>query len=224
MFLSLTDNIWHVQHAFVVSGVPITSRMTIIRLTSGALWVHSPVPVDSTTKAQIDALGPVEFIVAPSKAHHLFAKKFAEHYPSANLYGAPGLADKRPDLRRLQTLTPEPGIWAPELSYLLFNGIPFANETVWFHMPTKTLVLTDLCQWWQGDLPWQSRLWNGLTGVRQRFDVPRSVRMLVRDKAAAKVSAGKILEWPIQRIVMAHNSVIEQNAHSELERAFRHFL
>ena len=59
--------------------------------------------------------------------------------------------------------------------------------------------------------------------MRQQFDVPRTVRLLVKDKAAARKSAEQILQWPIERIIVAHNSIIEQNAKILLEQAFKRF-
>ena len=224
MLVPITQNLWSIQHHFLVSGVPATSRMTVVRLENGDLWLHSPVPLHREDKAALDALGEVKAIVAPSKLHHLFAGPMAEMYPQAKLYGAPGLAKKRPDLRGLLPLEAAPGNWAPELSYHLFQGIPAANETVWFHAPSGTLILTDLCQWWRGSIGWKALLWNLAVGTRKQFNVPRTVRALVRDREAARTSAQQILQWPITRIVMAHNTIIEENAKAQLTHAFRHFL
>jgi len=43
--------------------------MTVLRLPSGALWLHSATPIDPQLRAEIDALGRVEHIVAPSAYH-----------------------------------------------------------------------------------------------------------------------------------------------------------
>jgi hypothetical protein len=223
MLIPIARNIWHKQHHFSVSGVPISSRMTIIKLTSGQIFLHSPVPLDLAEKESIDALGEVKFIIAPNRFHHLFDGDLAALYPQASLFGVPGLAKKRPDLGKLQILTPAPGHWAPELEYLMFNGIPAANETIWFHTPSGSLIITDLCQWWRGDIGWRAALWNTLVGTRKKLNVPRTIRSLVRDPAAAKASAQQILQWPIQRIILAHNSIIEEDAHAKLRDAFRHF-
>ena len=37
----------------------IGTRMTVIRLGNGDLFLHSPVPLDDETCAALDALGPV---------------------------------------------------------------------------------------------------------------------------------------------------------------------
>jgi hypothetical protein len=212
--------LWSATHYFSANGLAISSRMTVVRLADGGLWLHSPVPINAELQAELATLGEVRFIVAPNKMHYLFAGACAALYPRAQLLGAPGLRTKRPELSGLQDL-PVPGVgpWCPELDHILFEGIPLANETDWFHAPSGTLILTDLCQWMQGEMPLASVLYAKLTGVRQHLNVPRTVRLLVRDKAAARASAAKLLQWPIQRVVVGHNVVLETDAHAQLARA-----
>ncbi len=220
MIEPLADRVWHLQHHFTVNGLPVSSRMTIVRLADGGLWLHSPVPLDAARRAALDRLGPVRCIVAPSKMHHLFVGEYAREYPQARLYGAPGLRDKRRDLATLHELPPDAQApWSGELECLLFEGIPFANETIWWHGPSKTLIVTDLLQWWAGELRWPARLYARLTGVRRRVDVPRTVRLVLRDRAAARRSATQMLDWPIERLVMAHNAVVDVDAHGVVKRA-----
>jgi Domain of unknown function (DUF4336) len=217
---ALAPNIWHTTHAFRVNGMALSSRMTVVRLPSGQLWLHSPVPIGAALRAELQALGEVGFIVAPNKFHHLFAGACAAQFPQAQLYGAPGLRSKRPDLTTLQELPPAATApWAGVLESTLFEGFPLGNETAWFHAPSATLILTDLCQWMAGDLPLPTRLYAQLTGVRQRLGVPRTVRWLLRDKAAARASAQRILQWPFTRVVVAHNVVLDTDAHAQVERA-----
>lgn len=224
MLVQIDQDVWYAQHAFKANGLLITSRMTVVRkAVTGALWIHSPIPLTADLQQQIKALGEVRFVVAPNKVHHLFMAPFLAAFPGAVAYGAPGLSQKRPDLTALQTLSDAPGPWSPELECQVFLGMPFVNETVWFHQPTKTLILTDLAQWWQGELTWQTSFYNTLMGVRRQFDVPRSVRLLVRDKAAARASANRVLQWRFERVVMAHNAIIEGNAHQRVEKAFQRF-
>jgi hypothetical protein len=224
MLQTIAPDIWHVQHAFVANGLQVSSRMTVIRLENGGLWLHSPIPLSPELRKQLAELGSVEFIVAPSKTHHLFVAEYVQAFPHARLFGAPGLTVKRPDLKGMSELTEniEPE-WQADLEQVFFAGIPFGNETVWFHKATRTLILTDLCQWWQGDLNFGARLYASLTGVRKQMDVPKTIRWLTKDKRAAHVSAQKILAWPIERVVMAHNAIVEQDAHASLTRAFSYF-
>lgn len=219
MLQTIAPGIWHLTRHFVMSGIPLTSRMTVVRLDDGKLWLHSPVALTDADCAALAGLGTVAYIVAPNKFHHLFAKKAHAAFPGATLFGAPGLAAKRPDLVGMQEIPAAPP-WQAELPQLLFAGFPLANETVWFHKATGTLIVTDICQWWQGELPWAARAYGRLTGVRDRLAVPRTVRLMIRDRAAARASAKQILEWPIERVVTAHNAIVEERAHAALTAAF----
>ena len=222
--IPVCEDIWQVRQALVVNGVPAHTRMTVVRLASGQLWVHSPVAMRAELVAQLQQLGTVAAVVAPNCAHHLFAGTFMQAFPQATLYLAPGLARKRPDLPG-HPLPEEPGRWQPELAYHLWRGMPMVNETVWFHTRSGTLILTDVCQWWAGDaLPWQAALWARLTRVRARMGVPLHVRALVRGPEAAAASARLILDWPIQRISMAHDALIESQAHAQLAQALEPLL
>jgi hypothetical protein len=224
MLKPISSNVWHVQHSFVTSGLSLSSRMTVVRLKDSSLWLHSPVPLTAEVKAQLESLGTVRYIVAPSKAHHLFVTQCAAAFPDAQVFGAPGLRHKRPDLSTMRELgrTAEPE-WRDELDQIFFDGIPFGNESVWFHKESRTLILTDLCQWWQGDLTLAARIYASLTGVRNRMAVPRTVRWLVKNKPAAEASAQRILEWPFTRVVVAHNAIVEDNAYRLVQDAFAVF-
>jgi hypothetical protein len=222
MLHRLAENLWHAPHSFIAAGVPISTRMTVIRLPGDQLWLHSPIPIDAAMRAALEALGAVRYIVAPSKTHHLFVPSCIAAFPEAALYGAPGLRAKRPDLVTMLDLpAPESAPWASSLRHLVVGGIPHGNETVWFHESSATLIVADLLQWWQGDLPWQARCYAKLTGVRNQLAVPRTVRALVRDRDAVRHSAAEILRWPFARVITAHNAIVETEAQRSVRAAFK---
>ena len=51
-------------------GLPI--RMTVVRLSSGDILMHSPTRFDARLKAEIEAHGPIRHLVAPNIAHWSF--------------------------------------------------------------------------------------------------------------------------------------------------------
>lgn len=224
MLIQIAPNLWHMTCALTTAGVPLTSRMTVVRFASGKLWIHSPVRFDDTVREQLGRLGDVAWIVAPNKAHHMFAAHCLQAFPHAALYGAPGLAAKRPDLAGMRTLgdTVEPE-WADELDQVWFHGQPFVNEVVWFHKASGTLIATDLLQCWGGKLDWRAALYARVTGVRHRFDVPRTVRLATRDRGQAAASARAVLRWPFTRVITAHNAIVDQGAHAAVARALARF-
>lgn len=224
MLEAIAPDIWHAQHHFAVNGIQVSSRMTMVRLRDGGLWLHSPIPLSPGLRTQVENAGQPAYIVAPSKAHHLFVADWVKAYPQASLFGAPGLPAKRPDLQDMRVLSPagEPE-WIEDLSQLFFDGIPLTNETIWFHWPSRSLIVTDLCQWWQGDLPLTAKIYAKLSGVRSQLAVPRTIRLITRDRQAARACATRILEWPIERVVAAHNAIIEHDAHAVVARALAWF-
>lgn len=224
MLIQIAPNLWHMQYGFKAAGLPVSSRMTVVRFAGGKLWIHSPVRFDDTVRAQLARLGEVAWIVAPNKAHHLFVGHCSRAFPDAAVYGAPGLAQKRPDLAGLRTLgdTVE-AAWAGELDQVWFHGQPFVNELVWFHKASGTLIATDLLQSWNGKLDWKAALYARLTGVRGHLDVPRTVRLVTRDRKAAAASARAVLAWPFTRVITAHNAIVEQDAHAAVARALARF-
>ena len=224
MLRAIAPDLWDLPYHFDASGLRLMSRMTVLRLGGNRLWLHSPVPLSPQLRAQLDALGEVAFIVAPSKTHYLFAGDCAVAYPKAALFGAPGLARKRPELAGMRTLgaTAEPE-WADEMDQVFVGGIPIGNETAFFHRASGTLIVSDLCQWWQGDMPFTSRVFAMATGVRTQLAVPRTIRLAVKDRAAVAASAQQILQWPFTRVVMAHNAIVEENAHEAVQRALSIF-
>lgn len=72
MLERIDDDLWCATHRFTAWGLPISSRMTVVRLPGGDLWLHSPIPIGAELRRELEALGRVAYLVAPSKTHWLF--------------------------------------------------------------------------------------------------------------------------------------------------------
>ena len=75
---------------------PYPTRMVVMRLADGGLFVWSPIALKPELKAAVDGLGPVRFLVSPNLLHHLFLGEWKTAYPHARLYASPGLAQEAP--------------------------------------------------------------------------------------------------------------------------------
>ena len=107
------------------------------------LLVHSPTPVDDALAAEIAALGPVGYIVAPNCFHHLHVRTFLARFPGAKVYGAPGLARKRPDLPLAGTLDDGAAMpWSGVIDQITLAGAPKLNEVVFLHRASRSLLVT----------------------------------------------------------------------------------
>ena len=218
----IAPGVWSLTHHFRNMGMAVSTRMSVMTLADGSLLAHSAVPLSERQRREMDGFGPLRILVAPNAVHHMFIGKVLQHYPSCAVYGPSSLRAKRPDLKTLQDLPAmasgrDP--WAPDVSHVMFGGIPALDESEWFHHPSGTLFISDVCQHWTGPLSAPVRLYLGMMGGRDHLTVPRTARLLTKDKAAAKASSQAVLAWPIARIVLLHNTVVVNKPHEVLNEA-----
>jgi hypothetical protein len=91
MLKQLAADLFVEERAQRFYGLEVGTRMTVVRLAGGDLWLHSPVSLDAELRSELDGLGRVRFAVAPNRVHHLYAGEVARLYPEARLWVAPGL-------------------------------------------------------------------------------------------------------------------------------------
>lgn len=213
--------IWHAQQRLKFGPLSITSRMTIVRLQDGSLWVHSPIAPTADLVSGILALGPVRFVVAPNKSHYLNFLPFLEAFPHARGFIAPGLAEKRPELADFPSIAIGKADWEPELRGYFMHGLPVLNETVWYHEATGTLILTDLLFCLGPANTGVNGAAARLLGVYDRLAMSRTMKLLAKDKVALSKSVAPLKTMPVERIVLAHDQVIETEPKEKLERALQ---
>jgi len=217
----LAENLWVVERPQSFYGLPVGTRMTVIRLVGGRLLLHSPVAIDRDLRGQLDSLGQVCFVVAPNRVHHLYAGDVAEIYPGARLWVAPGLERKRPDLVFEAVLTDEaPAEWREEVDQVFFRGRPYENEVAFFHRMSRTLVLCDLAFNFGPSAAAPTRLLMKLLRSYGHLGPSKLDPLLIRDHGAACESLEQILRWDFDRVIVAHGDVLEQGGHEILSAGY----
>jgi hypothetical protein len=217
----LDDDLWVAARPLELIVGDVGCRMTVIRLPGGELLLHSPVRLDDATRAALDDLGPVRWIVGPSTVHHFFLGDYVEAYPDAQLVGVPGLPEKRRDLRFRHVLHEDSSLpFDGALERLLFAGAPLLNEVVFLHPPSRTLVLTDLAFNVPAGGPNRARLFHWLVGATGHFGPHRIVRFGIRDRAAARHSLEVVLSWDFDRVVVSHGEVLERGGKEAVRSSF----
>lgn len=225
MLTPFADEIWIADGDTVsTAGFHYPTRMIVIRLDCGGLFVWSPVTLTSELKESVDALGPVTDIVGPNALHHLFIGEWGTAYPSAILHAAPGLRKKRADLSFHTDLTdaPHPN-WAGELDQVVLRGNVLAEDVVFYHRKSRTVIFTDVLQ--QFPKGW----FVGWRAIIARLDlmegpvpsVPRKFRLAFTQRRQARAAVRVILGWPVDNILMAHGAPVRSNAADTLRIAFR---
>ena len=207
-----------------VAGFRYPTRMVVIRLTDGGLWLWSPVGYSAALGAAVAALGEVRCLVAPNALHHLYLGAWRQAFPQARLYAAPGLRARRPDLVFDADLgeAPPPD-WAGEIDQVLVRGNWITTETVFFHRASGTVIFTDLIQhfrpgWFTG---WRALVARLDLMTADEPSVPRKFRLAFTDRNAARADLRRILAWPCEKVLMAHGPPVEQDGRAFIARAFR---
>lgn len=226
MLKSFAEEIWTADGPEIVAtmGFHYPTRMVVIRLSGSRLFVWSPVAMNDAMRAEIDALGRVAFIVAPNGLHDTFVVDWRHAWPGAQVFATQELCDKRPDIAFDGELNDEaPAEWAEEVDQVLVRGNRITTEVVFFHRRSETAIFTDLLQqfpqgWFQG---WRAIVAR-LDLMREKAPaVPRKFRATFSDRAAARDSVRRILQWPTERVLMAHGTPVLRGGRAFLRRAFK---
>lgn len=217
----LAPDIWLEERPLRFFGMPFGTRMTVIRLTDGTLFVHSPVGLTSDLRFALDGLGEVACVVSPNKLHHLYMGEWQEAYPRAKLYASPGLPKKRRDLKFEKVLgdSPEP-VWADEIDQVAVKGSFMVEEIVFFHKASRTLILTDLMEHFCEDKPFYMRLLTRVAGMYGRPITPPDWRATFWRRSKTREALQRIIDWQAARIVLAHGRLIEGNVEQTLRTSF----
>lgn len=154
--------VYSADRPFYWNRIDVGGRMCVIACENPTgppqLFIHSPVSLDEQLIDAIDSLGEVKWVVSPNYEHLKYAKEWKYHYRNAKMIACPGLMDR------------EPGVYDVEIPYGIkpgdvnedlwdleeiqakhvdceinpFTGRPFFNEVVFFHKPSKSLLVTDI--------------------------------------------------------------------------------
>ncbi|KAF6836775.1 hypothetical protein CMUS01_05293 [Colletotrichum musicola] len=159
----LTPNITTFSVPFARFGtLKVGGRATLVRLTSGALAVFSPVALTDAVRAKIaEKGGNLAYIVAPDIEHHIFLSEYKAAFPDAKIIGPDGLPQKRAkqaadpkinpadeffvvfkggEKKRETTITPE---FDADFEYEYVDS--HANkELVFYFRPDRVLIQADL--------------------------------------------------------------------------------
>ena len=223
MLQELAENIWVAAAPQRFLGLQIGTRMTIVRYNGGKLFLHSPVPLTQELRQSLSVLGEVRALVAPNRYHHLHVKTYIEEYPQALVYAAPGLPEKRKDLRFHHVLSEEsPEAWEGNLVQTLVRGMPALNEVAFFHPASRTLLLTDLCfNYPPTESSWLRLYRRWIQDYEAKFTMARVIKLMVRDRRALRSSCDRILRWDFDRVTLTHGEILESGGKEAFRNAFR---
>jgi hypothetical protein len=227
MYRSRGVNIWDHEMPIRFGGIPLWHRMTVIRLASGGLVVHSPTTLDLTSREEFQRLGSIVAIIAPSWWHDLNLRQYLSAYPDARFYAAPTLAKWHRSIRFTDVLGDvAPSLWMNEIDQVHVLGIGlFLDEIVFYHRPSRSLIVADLLFNLSEKDAWITRTLGSLViGPFPGCRFARLYRLAIRDRRRMRNAVERILAWDFDQIIVGHGAVVEDNGKEIFRTAFRWLL
>jgi Domain of unknown function (DUF4336) len=205
-------------------GVPLPTRMIIVKLSDGSLWVNSPVSVSREAFDRIVASGPVRYLVAPTKLHVWRLEEWHALFPDAELWAPPQIpnAFKRLPFAGILAGSP-PQRWAEDFDQLVFKGNFFVQEVFFFQKRSRTVILADFIQNHPiaTGKPILNALWNIFGVAYPNGGVPCDIRLSFADRNLARGSLEKLLSWDFDKLIIAHGVCVEKDTRPFVQQAFQ---
>lgn len=221
------DNIWTAEGPLVRDmRMWFTTRMTVVKLTNGCMWLESPIPVSTDTLKSITDMGPVRYLVANTPRHVWRLDAANKLFPDAQLWvprpTRVTLEQGDLDYTGILTDTPPPD-WTDDFEQLVLKGSSQLSEVLFFHKRSGTVII--------GDLIANNRKVKGkpftnfmfkLMGVSYpNGGVARDIRLSFTKRDLTRESLERLLSWDFDKLIIAHGDCIESNAKSYVEEKFR---
>jgi len=205
--------------------VPALSDANDAGAVACGLWVHSPIAPDEKLLRAVDALGPVRHIISSNKIHHVSIGPWAETYPDARLWASPGVRARSEVTFTDDLAETPPDAWSAVIDQRIARGSKALEEVVFFHKPSRTLILTDLIENFEASLLrkgfWLKILMR-LGGVMApRGGVPRDIRLSFLGNHR---KLRPVVQWMLnnnpQKVVISHGKWFEVDGRDIIRRAF----
>ena len=221
----VAERIWVVDGpAVICRRMPHSTRATVVQLSDGDLWVHSPTGLCDGLRDELAALGPVAHLVAPNWDHTAFIDDWRAAYPGARVWAVPGDGPRGPGIDFDHALGGETP-WQNEIAHLIVGGSRKYREAVFCHRLSATLILTDMMQNFDtARLPVWMRPLIWLAGTDDSDGkMPYLMRRRYRN-AELSQALERMIDWRPRALILSHGGWFENGAVRELERAFKKLL
>jgi hypothetical protein len=228
MLEPLGPDLWIADGGIVsFKGVDYPTRMAVVRLSDGGLWLWSPVEKTAAIEDEIRTLGPVRHIVSPNKLHYLFLGEWQAAFPDAKLWATAATIAKCRDLHFSGALADDPpDAWDGEIEQFYFTNSPFMDELIFFHRASRTAIIADLSQTFSEAFlkrhwPWWMRPIARLSKMIEGWGYPPiDYRVSFRHRASARPKIRALIAERPEHVVLAHGEIVATDGEAFLQRAF----
>ena len=110
--------------------LPFTTRMTVVKLKNGDLFLHSPIAFDAAFAETLQSLGRVQHLVSPNQFHYAHIGEWSRAFPDAVTWASPRAPERARargiDVRFKKELgTDAPEEWRDQIDQTVIPGRDF---------------------------------------------------------------------------------------------------
>jgi hypothetical protein len=214
----LADNLWIKVYPLALLGTLLGRTVTIIRVSSGRLVLHSTAPFSPGDVEEIRTCGEPSWLVEAMLLHDTYARQGRDVFPNVPFLAPKGF-DEVVNFAT-QPLLPAPVDWSGELEVFPLAGLPRLQEHVFLHIPSRTLIVADLVfNFIPEETGWDYFFHHYLAGIKRYPGLSRIFRLYIRDRSAFRTSMEPILAADFDRIIVGHGRIVERDGKALLRRA-----
>jgi hypothetical protein len=204
----------------MLPGVGTTVRSTVVPTRDGVIIIN-PIDFSPQQRTEIRSMGGVVAVVEANRFHSAYAAASRKWFPTAELWGAPGLPEKCPTVTFNKILHQDQWPYSRDLQTIFIRGAGKPSESVFFHPETKTMIVTDLVFNMRKTVGLLAPLTYRLLGINNRFTVAPFFAKMVEDQRLTREAFNEILRLDFDRLVMSHGEIVTKDARSLLAAALR---
>lgn len=213
----VSENLWVLRYPLRVLGAQLGRTVTVIRLASGELVIHSTAPFTSSDAGSIRALGRPAWLLDATLFHDTFAAAGCAAFPETRFAAPAGFSFATEQGFSLGT---PPSEWRNQVEVLALEGIPRLREHVFFHRPTRTLIVADLVfNFGPEHSAWTHWFFRWGGDIREFPGMSRLFRTCIKDRTAFASSLQRMMQWDFERLIVGHGDIIGIGAKAKLASA-----
>lgn len=213
----MESNLWRVEGE--VARTKLRRVMTVVKMVDGGLLIHSPIALVEPQMRELEAWGPIRYLVVPNAYHRLDIARFKYRYPDARVV-CPKAARKRVSEMAPVDLTYDA---FPNDDAVVLRHLDGTNESegvlIVEHGSTMSVVLNDLVF----NMPHQPTFMGWMLRYVTKSSggpvISRVARWLViKDKRAVVQELKTLAAMPgLARVIVSHHEVIDDRPSEVLE-------
>jgi hypothetical protein len=187
--------------------------MTVVRLRSGSILLHSPCEPRTELISSLSQLGSIDHVVAPNWFHDLYLQRYRELFPRAQTWGPPFLKRQHPLL--VDTVVNDDVPWFEEMPHVRLSGLLALQEFWFFHTSSKTLIVADALT--NGvapsNAPAPTKLGYRILGLDGGLKTFALLRWFpIGTRPSLRAAAEQVHAWKPERLIVGHGSPVTGDA------------